>query len=392
MTSSSSPGPSIRSSNGRVTSPVSSLRRDRSPDGTASARWPPTSASCAITTSTSRRWPWSPTPRWARSRRSWRRTSCPRRFGTLAKGKSRRRVAGSCREAGGPDASMNDTSRGDPPRSDPSHGDADEVAEYYARGLERDRLAGGQGALEFTRTQALLQRYLPAPPAVIADVGGGPGRYAVWLAGRGYRVHLIDPVPLHIEQARAAAGGRLGAALAGAEVGDARALRLPDASADAVLLLGPLYHLPERGDRLQALAEARRVCRQGGVVIAAAISRFASTLDGRRGGYLEDPVFATVAADDLRHGRHRNPTGDPAYFTTAYFHRPEDLAAECAVAGLAHEATLAVEGAAWLLPDLDVRLADERRRAALLGALASLETEPTLLGVSAHLLTVTRRT
>jgi ubiquinone/menaquinone biosynthesis C-methylase UbiE len=281
---------------------------------------------------------------------------------------------------------MSDTSR-----SSPSPGDADEVTAYYARGLERDRLAGGQGALEFARTQALLGRYLPAPPAVVADVGGGPGRYAVWLAERGYRVHLIDPVPLHVEQARAAAAARPGAALASAEVGDARALRLPDSSADAVLLFGPLYHLPERADRLQALAEARRVCRPGGVVLVAAISRFASTLDGLRGGYLEDPAFAAVAAGDLRHGRHRNPTGDPAYFTTAYFHRPEDLAAECAAAGLAHEVTLAVEGAAWLLADLDARLADERRRAVLLASLAALETEPTLLGVSAHLLTVARR-
>ena len=178
---------------------------------------------------------------------------------------------------------MSDTSR-NPPRNDTSRADADDVAAYYARGLERDRLAGGQGALEFTRTQALLERYLPAPPVVVADVGGGPGRYAVWLAERGYRVHLIDPVPLHVGQARAAAGGRPGVALAAAEVGDARALSLSDASADAVLLLGPLYHLPERADRLQALAEARRVCRRGGVVIAAAISRFASTLDGLRAG------------------------------------------------------------------------------------------------------------
>src|SRR6185503_19281174 len=163
-----------------------------------------------------------------------------------------------------------------------SEGDSGDIAAFYALGLERDRLLGGQGALEFARTQVLLERYLPAPPAVIADVGGGPGRYAVWLAEHGYRVHLVDPVPLHVEQARIAARGRQGAALAGAEVGDARALRLPNESADAVLLLGPLYHLPERNERLQALAEARRVCRQGGVIIAAAISRFASTLDGLR--------------------------------------------------------------------------------------------------------------
>src|SRR5262244_2098789 len=143
---------------------------------------------------------------------------------------------------------MNDASR-----------DAEEVAAYYAQGIERDRLTAGQGALELARTQALLERYLPAPPAVVADIGGGPGRYAVWLAQRGYRVHLVDPVPLHVEQARAAARGRPGATLASAEVGDARALQLAEASVNAVLLLGPLYHLRKRADRLQALAEARRV-------------------------------------------------------------------------------------------------------------------------------------
>jgi ubiquinone/menaquinone biosynthesis C-methylase UbiE len=269
--------------------------------------------------------------------------------------------------------------------------DAADIAAYYDQGLERDRLASGSGALELARTQVLLERYLPPPPAVVADVGGGPGRYAMWLAERGYQVHLVDPVLLHVEQARAAAAGSTRAALASAEVGDARSLRLPNESVDAVLLLGPLYHLPERVDRLRALAEARRLCRPGGVVVAAAISRFASTLDGLRGGYLEDPAFEAVAATDRRDGLHRNPTGDPAYFTTAYFHRPEELATECGEAGLTHVATLPVEGPAWLLGDLQARLADEPRRAVLLAALAAIEGEPSLLGVSAHLLAIARR-
>jgi ubiquinone/menaquinone biosynthesis C-methylase UbiE len=269
--------------------------------------------------------------------------------------------------------------------------DEDEVAAFYSLGLERERLGEGAGVLELLRTQAVLERYLPKAPAVIADVGGGPGRYAFWLAERGYRVHLIDPVPLHIEQAREAFNSRAGLSLEGAEVGDARNLRLSSASMDAVLLLGPLYHLPDRADRLQALAEAGRVCRPGGVIIAAAISRFASTLDGLRGGYLEDPAFAAIAARDLRDGRHRNPTGNPAYFTTAYFHHPEDLASECVAAGLQHEATLAVEGPGWLLPDLQSRLTDVQRRSVLLAALSALEAEPTLLGMSAHLLLVARR-
>src|SRR5689334_19493617 len=189
----------------------------------------------------------------------------------------------------------------------------EKVTAFYARGLERDRLATGAGALEFARTQALLQRYLPTPPALVADIGGGPGRYAVWLAEQGYRVHLVDPVPLHVEQARAAATTHH-IELAGAEIGDARELPLPNASMDAVLLLGPLYHLPERADRLLALREARRVCRAGGVVVAATISRYASMLDGLRKGYLEDPAFAEVARGDLRDGRHQNPTDHPAYF------------------------------------------------------------------------------
>jgi ubiquinone/menaquinone biosynthesis C-methylase UbiE len=266
-----------------------------------------------------------------------------------------------------------------------------EVAAFYARGLEQDRLSAGQGALELLRTQQLLERHLPAAPAVLADVGGGPGRYALWLAGRGYRVHLVDPVPLHVEQARAASQSSSTAVLASAQVGDARELPLSDASMDAVLLLGPLYHLCERAERLEALAEARRVCRPGGVIVAAGISRFASTLDGLRGDYLEDPVFAAIAAGDRQNGQHRNPTGNPAYFTTAYFHRPEELAMECAAAGLQSTATLAVEGIGWLLPDIDARLGQERRRAALLDAVAALEAEPALLGVSAHLLVIARR-
>jgi SAM-dependent methyltransferase len=270
--------------------------------------------------------------------------------------------------------------------------DSEQIAAFYRRGLEEDRLASGVGALEFARTRAVLQRYLPPPPATIADIGGGPGRYAVWLTDRGHAVHLVDPVPLHIEQARLAARGLPGGALASAEVGDARSLRFADAEADAVLLLGPLYHLTERAERLRVLAEARRVCRPGGVIIAAAISRFASTLDGLRGGYLADPTFAAVAAADREDGRHHNPTGDPTYFTTAYFHRPDELAEECVAAGLVHEVTLAVEGPGWFLHDLDAWLADDRRRAVLLDALAAIESEPTLLGASAHLLMVARRT
>jgi len=265
------------------------------------------------------------------------------------------------------------------------------IARYYAKGFEQDRLSRGIGALEFARTCDVLRRRLPPSPADVADVGGGPGRYTLWLADAGYRVQLLDPVELHVEQARASIARAGLSSRASAELGDARKLSLADESVDAALLLGPLYHLIDATDRIRALSEARRVCRPNGVIIAAAISRFASTLDGLRGGYLADPVFADIAAADRATGTHLNPTDEPNYFTTAYFHRPEELAHECGSAGLSHEATLAVEGPAWLLGDLESRLDDPRLRAILLDALAATESEPSLLGVSAHLLVVARR-
>ena len=115
----------------------------------------------------------------------------------------------------------------------------------------------------------LLDRLLPPPPARLLDVGGGPGTYAAPLARRGYRVHLVDPVELPVEQARQAAGSDPAAAFT-AVAGDARALPEPGRSQDAVMLSGPLYHLTGGAHRRQALSEARRVLRPGGRLLAMA--------------------------------------------------------------------------------------------------------------------------
>jgi ubiquinone/menaquinone biosynthesis C-methylase UbiE len=269
--------------------------------------------------------------------------------------------------------------------------DAD-ILRHYERVAEAERLSRGAGQLELVRTQELLTRYLPPPPAAVLDVGGGPGVYACWLAQRGYEVHLIDIVPRHVDQALAASRERPDGHLASAALGDARKLERSDASLDSVLLLGPLYHLTERADRVQALREACRVVRRDGVVLAAAISRFASLLDGLVRGYLDDPEFARIAERDLRDGQHRNVTNNPVYFTTAFFHRPDELKAEVEEAGLRHEATLAVEGPAWLLQNFDAHWNDLARRERLLEALRALEKEPAVLGASAHLLAMARKT
>jgi SAM-dependent methyltransferase len=175
-------------------------------------------------------------------------------------------------------------------------------------------------------------------------------------------------------------------------VGDARALERADASADAVLLLGPLYHLTERDDRLAALREALRVLRPGGWLFAAGISRFASLLDGLSSGKLfDEPVFAAIVERDLSDGRHLNPTGTLSFFTTAYFHRPEDLAAEAGEAGFEAVEVHAVEGPGAFLPDFARRWNDPAQRETLLQFLARVEREPAILGGSPHLLAVARR-
>jgi ubiquinone/menaquinone biosynthesis C-methylase UbiE len=203
-------------------------------------------------------------------------------------------------------------------------------------GIERDRLLVGGDHLELVRTLELLATSLPPPPASVLDVGGGPGVYAERLSRQGYAVKLVDVLPLHVEQARAAD--------IEAELGDARELAAGDESADAVLVLGPLYHLTERDDRVRALAEARRVVRPGGLVAAAAISRYASLLDGTVQGFLDDPRFVEIVERDLREGQHRNPDDVPGWFTTAYFHLADELRAEAEAAGLAVERVAGVEG------------------------------------------------
>lgn len=267
----------------------------------------------------------------------------------------------------------------------------EEVIRYYQLGLETNRLSEPEGQLEFLRTQGIIDRYLPEPPAVVLDVGGGPGPYACWLARKGYEVHLIDPIPLHLEQAKTASRHQPDSPLHSIRLGDARELDFPKEFADVVLSLGPLYHLTERPDRIGALREANRVLKPGGLMVVVGISRFASTLAGLIDGYFEDPDFLEIAFLDLQSGQHRNPTAKPNYFTTAFFHHPVELAAEVREAGFSLEGVLAVEGAAIFLQDLEEQWEDPDLKERILKALLRMESEPAVLGMTGHLAAIGRK-
>jgi ubiquinone/menaquinone biosynthesis C-methylase UbiE len=268
---------------------------------------------------------------------------------------------------------------------------SDEMVRHYTVADEASRLLTGWFQLEHARTQELILRHLPPAPARILDVGGAAGVYACWLASLGYEVHLIDPVSNHVKQALAASATLGDHPLASATLGDARKLQQPSHSADAVLLLGPLYHLTHRGDRLCALREAHRVLRDGGLVWAAAISRFASLVDSLAHGFFDEVEFASILERDLAEGQHRNPTGNLNYFTDAFFHRPDELASELTNAGFELVELVAVEGPGWLARDFDRLWSIPQQRERLLVAVRKVEHESALLGASSHILAIGRK-
>lgn len=259
------------------------------------------------------------------------------------------------------------------------------VAFYETEYDEAERLSGtADGVLEMVRTRELLGRHLPPPPAAVLDVGGGPGAHSRWLVEDGYRVHLVDPVERHLPQA-----AETGCTV---EQGDARALTAADGSYDGVLLLGPLYHLPDPGDRRKALSEAMRVVRPGGVVAAAAINRYSPLLDTSASTHLAHPPVQAAVEAILATGWHDGQRG----FTASYFHTAAELVAEMRTAGIVTVTVYGIEGPAWALlkaveENSQTSAVDSPLFTAVLAAARLAEPHPDLLAASSHFLAIGRR-
>lgn len=253
------------------------------------------------------------------------------------------------------------------------------LEKYYSEGDEKSRLAALP--LERDRTLQILKKWLPSPPATILDVGGAAGVYAFHLAEMGYQIHLIDPVPEHIAQAKEREKKER-KKLSSCSVGDARKIDQKDESADAVLFLGPLYHLIERKDRMLALSEARRVLKPGALLFAAGISRFASLMDAMHKGVLYTKL--KVIEEDLKDGIHRKiSTG----LTFGYLHRPSELKEELETSGFKNVSVRAIEGPVWEKRTVEA-LQHESEWEKLLQILEKIETEEEIVGASAHLMAI----
>lgn len=142
----------------------------------------------------------------------------------------------------------------------------------------------------------------------------------------------------------------------------------------------------EQQDRVQALAEARRIARPGAPVFVTAISRWAPRLHGYlvRRLFQQYPDMGTLVEQLERDGR--IPPLFPGSFS-GYAHHPRD---EIHAVGMTVEDLVSVEGLAFALPDLDRRMADPSERDVVLATARALQRVPELLGLGPHLLAVAR--
>jgi S-adenosylmethionine-dependent methyltransferase len=265
---------------------------------------------------------------------------------------------------------------------------ASEVERYYdefAR-YEWERLQ--RRPMEFALTMRALSRHLPPPPAAILDLGGGPGRYAIALARRGYAVTLVDlsRESLAVAEEKAAEAG---VTLAGAIHGNALDLSVfPTGGFDTALVMGPLYHLVTPADQQQALRQTSRVLRDGGLVAASIIIRYATirwAAKHQPGWLLEhreavERLLQTgVATGDRR-----------VSFTDAYYSRPGELPALLEETGFAVLDTVACEGLTSRIDDQITTLTGE-----LWEAWVDLNErvcrDPSIFGAVEHLLCIGRK-
>jgi S-adenosylmethionine-dependent methyltransferase len=202
----------------------------------------------------------------------------------------------------------------------------DEIEAFYDRNAQNEWDRLDRHRTEFAITLRAFEEHMPPPPLDVLDIGGGPGRYSIALAKRGYKVTLMDLSKRCLEFAK-------GKALeSGIELTDYRhgtALDLStflDESFGVVVLMGPLYHLLEEDRRLRAIREARRVLKSNGLLFATIITRYAPV----RWAAKNEPELVEQERKILETGIWRpsldgTPSQARVGFTDSYFANPVEM-------------------------------------------------------------------
>jgi len=259
------------------------------------------------------------------------------------------------------------------------------IDQFYTQSQEELRLSTGLGPLEFERNKILISRYL-SPSAKIADIGGGPGHYAQWLAGLGHDVTLIDPVKKHITQAKKRSAKNFFNCLQG----EARHLPLDDASQDLIIMHGPLYHLQEEEDRIAALLEAGCKLKENGIILGFAITHSASVVAALHSGLIYKNEIFEMCAEELSSGTHEPAPGFPFMLPKGFYHRPSELIAEFSTAGFEMIDLLPVEGMVWLDGNFFESWGNPVKRSQLLKLIQITEKDRELLCFSPHIMMASR--
>jgi ubiquinone/menaquinone biosynthesis C-methylase UbiE len=262
------------------------------------------------------------------------------------------------------------------------------VLEYYETHNEDKRLLE-RCNIEFIRTKDIILRHLPNKPVKIIDLCGASGHYAYWLAELGHEVHLMDLSPKHIKEAKQNAK-LYSSKLKSIKIGDVRNLKYKNETFDIVLLMGALYHLQEKDDRVLCLRETNRILKKGGIAIFTYISRFGSFMDGFKKDSIGDPIFQELLEQELFNGKHNNPNKIPGNFTSAYFHSTAEIKEELLLTKYKDIILYAVEGFTRLI-DAEKYLADEEKLKILLKYLKLFEQDMETIGISDHKIVVCKK-
>ena len=254
----------------------------------------------------------------------------------------------------------------------------DEEAHIEWQRLERHRT-------EFAVTMRTLTDYLPSAPQAVLDGGGGPGRYALALSSLGHQVTLLDLSQGNLTLAQQKAQER-NISLVQYVHGNALNLSsFPLKSFDAVLLLGPLYHLLDLPERQQAICEAWRVLRPGGLIFAAFITRYAAFRDLAKNSPMTLLEKRVEWEDFVRTGIYH--AGQGVGFTDAYFAHPAEIGPLMEGAGFETLDLLGCEGVVAANEEQINRLTGDAWQA-WVDLNYQLSKEPSLRGAADHLLYV----
>jgi len=238
------------------------------------------------------------------------------------------------------------------------------IERFYNQASEETRLDKGMGIFEFQRIKSLIEKYIPSSSSRIIDIGGGTGKYSEWLAKKGHKVHLVEPVSKHLKMAKHRAS-KLKNKFS-VQQGESRKLEFPNNYADLIILHGPLYHLQKKEDSDLTIKEAKRVIKNNGIILGFAINYTASTLVGLLNGLIHKKPFFNMCKKELKTGIHNQPEDFPWLLAEAFYHNPKQLKDEFINQQLAYINTYAIEGIAWLDKDYFANMQHDIKRKTLL--------------------------